>query len=70
MYATARKVESMEGLEHPNIKKLRLDVTNADHIEDVVSDVITTEGRIDILVNNAGIIGAGAFRLFFRCSET
>lgn len=59
MYATARKLESMEGLEHPNVKKLVMDVTNADHIEDVVSDVITIEGRIDILINNAGVACAG-----------
>lgn len=44
----------MEGLEHPNITRLVLDVTNAEHIEDVVSTVITTEGKIDILINNAG----------------
>ncbi|KAH8099250.1 oxidoreductase [Cristinia sonorae] len=54
VYATARKYDSMEGLEHPNIKRMILDVTDAHQIEDVVSTVITTEGRVDILVNNAG----------------
>lgn len=32
----------------------QLDVTNLDHINQVVTDIINTEGRIDILINNAG----------------
>ena len=51
----------MEGLEHPNIKKLTLDVTNAEHIEDAVSTVVAAEGKIDILFNNAGAVCAGTF---------
>ncbi|MDK6370396.1 SDR family NAD(P)-dependent oxidoreductase, partial [Aerococcus sp. UMB9870] len=32
----------------------QLDVTNLNHINQVVTDNINTEGRIDILINNAG----------------
>lgn len=69
VYATARKFEAMEGLEHPNIKKLVLDVTKADQIEDVVSTVVTGEGKIDILVNNAGALRAGASHLRLPYNE-
>lgn len=51
----------MEGLEHPNIKLLVLDVTNTEQIEKVVSTIIEEDGRIDVLVNNAGTPCPGMF---------
>ncbi|ORZ25676.1 hypothetical protein BCR42DRAFT_479821 [Absidia repens] len=58
VYATARKVENMDGLE--DCIKLALDITDLKAIEKVVQDVIAKEGRIDILVNNAGIPAVAA----------
>ena len=54
VYATARRLESMSNLNHPNIHKLRLDVLEEEQAREVVKAIITKEGRIDILVNNAG----------------
>ncbi|MCX5951185.1 MAG: SDR family NAD(P)-dependent oxidoreductase [Cyanobacteria bacterium] len=34
---------------------VRLDVTNSDHIDALVSHLDTTFGRVDVLINNAGI---------------
>ncbi|RPD56254.1 oxidoreductase [Lentinus tigrinus ALCF2SS1-7] len=55
VYATARKLEAMDGLKHSNVEKLVLDVTNEDNIRDVVNTIISQEGRVDVLVNNAGV---------------
>lgn len=55
VYATARKVEKMEALVHPSIRKLALDVLDEDNIKRVIDHVIATEGKLDILVNNAGV---------------
>ncbi|KAL1932602.1 hypothetical protein VTP01DRAFT_8280 [Rhizomucor pusillus] len=60
VYATARRVESMEGLEELGCKLLRLDVTDNASIKSVVDQVITEAGQIDILINNAGRPGNGA----------
>jgi len=54
VYATARRVEAMEGLKHPNIERLALDVTNDANVNAVVATIVEREGRIDIVVNNAG----------------
>lgn len=54
MYATARRLEAMEGLTQPNIERLALDVTNDANVKEVVTTIIDREGRIDIVVNNAG----------------
>ncbi|KAI0756316.1 NAD-P-binding protein [Daedaleopsis nitida] len=60
VYATARKVESMGELTHGNIRKLALDVTNDDNVQEAVRTVIEADGQIDVLVNNAGISSSGA----------
>lgn len=54
VYATARRVEAMEGFTHEAIEKLRLDVTDDGNIEEAIKSIIDREGRIDVLVNNAG----------------
>lgn len=56
--ATARKVETLEGLEVA--LKLPLDVTQPGSICQAVECVIQLFGRIDILVNNAGYAQVGA----------
>ncbi|KZT67754.1 NAD(P)-binding protein [Daedalea quercina L-15889] len=56
VYATARRLEAMEGLAHPSIECLALDVTDDANVKQVVETVIEREGRIDIVVNNAGAI--------------
>ncbi|KAI8343107.1 oxidoreductase [Chlamydoabsidia padenii] len=58
VYATARKVENMNGLE--DCSKLALDITNGEAILNVVKTIIDKEGHIDILFNNAGIPAVGA----------
>ena len=55
VYATARRLDAMQGFSHPDIHTLALDVTNDDNVREVVQAVVAREGRIDILVNNAGI---------------
>ncbi|KAJ3384607.1 hypothetical protein HDU92_003496 [Lobulomyces angularis] len=57
VYATARKVDSLQSLtkEYSNIKGLRLDVCDQNTIKSAVDQIIQNEGRIDLLVNNAGI---------------
>ena len=54
MYATARRLESMDGLKHPNIHTLKLDVLEDDQVKEVIKTIVDREGRVDLLVNNAG----------------
>ncbi|OSD05587.1 oxidoreductase [Trametes coccinea BRFM310] len=58
VYATARRLEAMEGFEHP-VEKLRLDVTDDENVQVVVKTILEREGRIDVLVNNAGVLCTG-----------
>lgn len=53
VYATARRLEAMEGFTREGIERLKLDVTDDANVEDVVRTVLDQEGRIDVLVNNA-----------------
>ncbi|TRM65902.1 oxidoreductase [Schizophyllum amplum] len=53
VYATSRKLETMQGLASESIRLLQMDVANDEHI-------VEEQGRIDILVNNAGTVAAGA----------
>ncbi|KAF8548695.1 oxidoreductase [Imleria badia] len=59
VYATSRRLESMEGFQNPNIRKLVLDVTNGDDIERTVQTILAETGKIDIVVNNAGATAIG-----------
>ncbi len=56
--ATARKVESLDGL--PVALKLPLDVTQPQSVTQTVERAIQQFGRIDVLVNNAGYTVYGA----------
>ena len=60
VYATARRLESMDTLQHPNIEKLTLDVLSDEQVTSVVKNIIEKDGQIDVLVNNAGVNCAGA----------
>ncbi|KAI0275313.1 NAD-P-binding protein [Gloeopeniophorella convolvens] len=60
VYATARKMERMQGLrQHDQIVLLVLDVTDDVAVRTVVSNIIEQEGKIDIVVNNAGVGSCG-----------
>ncbi len=61
--ATARRAAAVEPLvaAHPErAHAVALDVTDADRIGEVVSEVLRRVGRIDVLVNNAGHTQVGA----------
>ncbi|KAI0770927.1 oxidoreductase [Trametes elegans] len=58
VYATARRLEAMEGFKH-DVERLRLDVTSDEDVRSVVQTILDKEGRIDVLVNNAGVLCTG-----------
>ena len=60
VYATARRLESLEGLERSGCKLLALDVTDESSMSEAVRTVQEAEGGIDALVNNAGYSQNGA----------
>ncbi|TFK88666.1 NAD-P-binding protein [Polyporus arcularius HHB13444] len=59
VYATARKLEAMAALTHPNIERLRMDVTDGTSVKAGIEQIVEKEGRIDMLVNNAGVTCTG-----------
>lgn len=59
VFATARKIEALAGLEGERLEKLALDVTDADSIARAVAHVVESAGGIDLLINNAGKNTAG-----------
>ena len=59
VYATSRRLETMEGFRHENIRTMVMDVTKDDDVQTVVHKVLADEGKIDIVVNNAGAIALG-----------
>ncbi|TMW67856.1 hypothetical protein Poli38472_007528 [Pythium oligandrum] len=59
--ATARKIETLKGLQELGCDALSLDVTADDAtVNDTVAKAHAVYGRIDILVNNAGYTSNGA----------
>jgi NAD(P)-dependent dehydrogenase (short-subunit alcohol dehydrogenase family) len=60
VYATARRVESIEDLKAAGCKTLALDVTDEASMQAAVSAVEEADGAILALVNNAGYSQSGA----------
>ena len=60
VYATARRVESVEDLKAAGCKTLALDVTDEASMQAAVSAVEEADGAILALVNNAGYSQSGA----------
>ena len=60
VYATARRVESVEDLKAAGCKTLALDVTDQASMQAAVSAVEEADGAILALVNNAGYSQSGA----------
>src|SRR4051794_11499956 len=60
VYATARRVESIEDLQAAGCKTLALDVTDEGSMQAAVSAVEGADGAILALVNNAGYSQSGA----------
>ncbi|KAJ7811634.1 NAD-P-binding protein [Mycena olivaceomarginata] len=61
VFATSRRLDSMEALSALEIETLELDVTDIDAIRRVKAEISTrTGGKLDILVNNAGQTISGA----------
>lgn len=60
VYAGARRLERMMGLEDQGARLLPLDLTDDDSMTRAISRVTAEAGRIDALVNNAGYGSYGA----------
>ncbi|MBI5499756.1 MAG: SDR family NAD(P)-dependent oxidoreductase [Deltaproteobacteria bacterium] len=60
VYATARDVETIEGLREQGARTLRLDVTDEASMAAAVAAIVEAEGAVGILVNNAGYAQGGA----------
>jgi NAD(P)-dependent dehydrogenase (short-subunit alcohol dehydrogenase family) len=60
VYATARRVESIAGLEAKGCRTLALDVTDEASMQAAVDHVVEAEGAVGVLVNNAGYSQSGA----------
>jgi short-subunit dehydrogenase len=54
VYAAARRVERMAGLEAAGIRALKMDVTDDASVTKGIAQILEETGRIDVLVNNAG----------------
>lgn len=59
VYATARRLESVADLAAAGISTMRLDVTDDESMQAVVSRIADEHGAVGILVNNAGFELAG-----------
>ncbi|KAG2359999.1 NAD-P-binding protein [Suillus spraguei] len=55
VYATSRRLETMDGFKH-SVEKRIMDVTSDDDVRLVVQSILEEQGKIDIVVNNAGAI--------------
>jgi len=55
VYATSRRIESMEGFKHPGVHRMVMDVNSDESVKSVVEIIVEQAGRIDFVVANAGI---------------
>lgn len=60
VYATARRLETLEDLKAKGCETLALDVTDEQSMSAAVSAVAEAEGAVGVLVNNAGYSQSGA----------
>jgi NAD(P)-dependent dehydrogenase (short-subunit alcohol dehydrogenase family) len=60
VYASARRVESIEHLAKDRCRLLQLDVTDVDSMQAAVSSVAREHGAVGVLINNAGYSQSGA----------
>jgi NADP-dependent 3-hydroxy acid dehydrogenase YdfG len=60
VYATARRPETLSGLEAKGCKPLALDVTDEASRQAAVDAVVEAEGAVGVLINNAGWSQSGA----------
>jgi NAD(P)-dependent dehydrogenase (short-subunit alcohol dehydrogenase family) len=60
VYASARRLESITGLEQAGCRLLQLDVTDDSSMRAAVEEVERAEGAVGALVNNAGYSLSGA----------
>jgi NADP-dependent 3-hydroxy acid dehydrogenase YdfG len=63
VYATSRRLETMDGFKHP-VEKRAMDVTSDNDVKIVVQSILEEQGKIDIVVNNAGVIAIGSSKPF------
>lgn len=54
VYATARKIETLEPLKQKGLLVETVDVTNSESIQEINNRITKEQGRLDVLVNNAG----------------
>ncbi|MBN1363746.1 MAG: SDR family NAD(P)-dependent oxidoreductase [Syntrophaceae bacterium] len=59
VFATARKLNTIDDLKSPNVDVAVLDVTDEKSITACVNSVMSKTGKIDMLVNNAGLLLIG-----------
>jgi len=59
VWATSRRIETIEPFSLPNIDRFALDVTDDESVKKAVDHIIEVDGKIDILINNAGAMAAG-----------
>lgn len=59
VYASARSLESLAGLEHERLKTIPLDVNKQEEIDAAVTAIEQDSGYLSVLVNNAGFAAMG-----------
>ena len=59
VYATARRLESIDHLASQGIHTLSLDVTSEASIKTAIDSILTNNGAITVLINNAGYSSIG-----------
>ncbi|KAG1800120.1 hypothetical protein EV424DRAFT_1518428 [Suillus variegatus] len=57
VYATSRRLETMDGFKH-SVQKRAMGVTSDDDVK-LVQSILEEQGKIDIVVNNAGVLAVG-----------